>query len=597
MGRRAAETTNPVPALGVPLAGGRAVLSQKWGPLCSVGVQTSPGLRTLPSLKRRNQSMGTTHGVSVSTETMSLDRVRPVTKGKLQNCISNMSQDDMSQEGGIYCQIKSVPTNSKSGYKGSFKRNPRYVNGSIVAPELVGGVCSEGAEAEEAGAQARTNMQEPRRGQSLKGEKARPVAHCGIVSSYATPPRPCRMVTSPRLCGTCGRRQSQAPPCMVHACRKRAANQIRASMTLPTPPKKDLPKLQKQHSTETNTTSSFHTQNTHKDSDTISTHSQKRDTTTQETQTQANTAAPQMVHNKICRTDLLTTQLSKRQSKLKSSQQTQTSQTGSPAKKTPPTESKTDEKQHTPKETQPKEETVNKQNAAAPESAHSSVYVTPKPPPPVLSIGVESKATPTLPPKNSSHTKSTEATPKAFLPKSPKTQKSPKSEIKNTPKTSPPDSKPKVQNEPETKPCPTDTTKPPIKDMAAPDIPQCNGVPTALHGLLQDIEDNLLSNQEKIKVLLNVIQDLEKSKAMSEGRCSYRTGQDINNCSTCQKTACIIYSVEHDFRLQEGRFQNVLEALDMEYDVPAPIPKQPVPSRPRTKNRVKKLRKKCFWWL
>ncbi|KAJ0050064.1 hypothetical protein NL108_011797, partial [Boleophthalmus pectinirostris] len=24
-------------------------------------------------------------------------------------------------------------------------------------------------------------------------------------------------------------------------------------------------------------------------------------------------------------------------------------------------------------------------------------------------------------------------------------------------------------------------------------------------------------------------------------RTSYRTGQDINNCPTCQKTACIIY--------------------------------------------------------
>ncbi|XP_072524766.1 uncharacterized protein insyn2b [Salminus brasiliensis] len=594
MGRRAAETTNPVPALGVPLAGGRAVLTQKWGPLCSVGVQTSPGLRSLPSLKKRNQSIGTAHGVS--TETMSLDRMRPVTKGPFQNCISNVSQDDMSQEGGIYCQIKSIQSNPKqSGCKGNLKRNPRYANGSIVAPELVGGVCSDGAETEESGTQNQINTQEPRRGQSLRGEKARPVAHCGTVSSYATPPRPCRMMTSPRLCGTCGRRQSQAPPCMVHACRKRAANQIRASMTLPTPPKKDLPKLQKQHSTETNTISSSHTQNTHKDSDSISIQSHKKDTTTQETQTQANDAASQTVQNKICKTDSLTTQPSKRQSKQRSSQHTQTqnSQTGTPTKKQPqtqPTETTAPEKQHTPKDTQPKEECVNKQTAAAPESTHSSVYVTPKPPPPVLSIGVETKATPTLPLKNSSHSKSTEATPKAVSPKSPKSPKV-------TPKTSHTDPESKVENDPETKPCPSDPTHPPLKDVTAPDIPQCNGVPTALHGLLQDIEDNLLSNQEKIKVLLNVIQDLEKSKAMSEGRCSYRTGQDINNCSTCQKTACIIYSVEHDFRLQEGRFQSVLEALDVEYDVPTPIPKQPVPSRPRTKNRVKKLRKKCFWWL
>ncbi|XP_032411021.1 protein INSYN2B isoform X1 [Xiphophorus hellerii] len=119
---------------------------------------------------------------------------------------------------------------------------------------------------------------------------------------------------------------------------------------------------------------------------------------------------------------------------------------------------------------------------------------------------------------------------------------------------------------------------------------QCNGapgglvdgqavnVPPGLERQLQNVEENLLSNQEKIKVLLNVIQDLEKSKALTEGRSSYRTGQDINNCPTCQKTACIIYSVEHDFRQQEGRFQGVIEALEGEYDVPAPTQTKPTPA-------------------
>lgn len=58
---------------------------------------------------------------------------------------------------------------------------------------------------------------------------------------------------------------------------------------------------------------------------------------------------------------------------------------------------------------------------------------------------------------------------------------------------------------------------------------QCNGAPGGLLGgpagnaprglerQLQSVEENLVSNQEKIKVLLNVIQDLEKSKALSEG--------------------------------------------------------------------------------
>ncbi|XP_067852628.1 protein INSYN2B-like isoform X2 [Heptranchias perlo] len=62
-----------------------------------------------------------------------------------------------------------------------------------------------------------------------------------------------------------------------------------------------------------------------------------------------------------------------------------------------------------------------------------------------------------------------------------------------------------------------------------------------LQGRMQFIEDSLQSNEHKIKVLLNVIQDMEKTKALNEGRNFYRTGQDLSNCSTCQNTACIIY--------------------------------------------------------
>ncbi|XP_056372494.1 protein INSYN2B isoform X2 [Hyla sarda] len=65
----------------------------------------------------------------------------------------------------------------------------------------------------------------------------------------------------------------------------------------------------------------------------------------------------------------------------------------------------------------------------------------------------------------------------------------------------------------------------------------------SLQGKLQNVEESLQSNQEKIKILLNVIQDLEKARAFSEGRIFYRTGQDLNNCSTCQSTACIIYRI------------------------------------------------------
>ncbi|KFQ29073.1 Protein FAM196B, partial [Mesitornis unicolor] len=73
------------------------------------------------------------------------------------------------------------------------------------------------------------------------------------------------------------------------------------------------------------------------------------------------------------------------------------------------------------------------------------------------------------------------------------------------------------------------------------EIHLAHGELCALQGRLQSVEESLQSNQEKIKVLLNVIQDLEKSRALSEGRNFYHTGQDLNNCSTCQNTACIIY--------------------------------------------------------
>ncbi|NXE90003.1 F196B protein, partial [Menura novaehollandiae] len=125
----------------------------------------------------------------------------------------------------------------------------------------------------------------------------------------------------------------------------------------------------------------------------------------------------------------------------------------------------------------------------------------------------------------------------------------------------------------------------------------------ALQGRLQSVEESLQSNQEKIKVLLNVIQDLEKSRALSEGRNFYHTGQDLNNCSTCQNTACIIYSVEYDFRQQEGRFHQILKTLDIAEQNSAsaspqkPPPDPPAPEKKELRRKTKKVKRKCFWWI
>ncbi|XP_009491293.2 protein INSYN2B [Pelecanus crispus] len=125
----------------------------------------------------------------------------------------------------------------------------------------------------------------------------------------------------------------------------------------------------------------------------------------------------------------------------------------------------------------------------------------------------------------------------------------------------------------------------------------------ALQGRLQSVEESLQLNQEKIKVLLNVIQDLEKSRALSEGRNFYHTGQDLNNCSTCQNTACIIYSVEYDFRQQEGRFHQILKTLDHAEQNPASASPQklpsdhPAPEKKELRRKTKKMKRKCFWWI
>uniref|UniRef100_A0A8C9BS73 Inhibitory synaptic factor 2A n=1 Tax=Phocoena sinus TaxID=42100 RepID=A0A8C9BS73_PHOSS len=81
-----------------------------------------------------------------------------------------------------------------------------------------------------------------------------------------------------------------------------------------------------------------------------------------------------------------------------------------------------------------------------------------------------------------------------------------------------------------------------------------------LKAQLQMMENLISSSQETIKVLLGVIQELEKGEAHREGL-SYRTGQDTANCDTCRNSACIIYSVELDFKQQEDKLQPVLRKL------------------------------------
>ncbi|XP_065693967.2 uncharacterized protein [Patagioenas fasciata] len=142
------------------------------------------------------------------------------------------------------------------------------------------------------------------------------------------------------------------------------------------------------------------------------------------------------------------------------------------------------------------------------------------------------------------------------------------------------------------------------------EAPRGPGAQGELQSQLQSLEGVLETSQQTIRVLLDVIQDLEKKEAQRDGRHSYRTGQDIANCGTCRDCACIIYSVEHDFRQQEGRFQRVLSHMEPHAapSSPAAAPGSPalaVPPRQElspvtklpAKLDAKKSRRKCFWFL
>ncbi|XP_076015617.1 uncharacterized protein insyn2b [Genypterus blacodes] len=581
MGRRAADPTNPVPSLGVPLAGGR------WGPLCSVGVQTSPGLRTLPSIKRHGghttnakQPLNATTDKPATIKTGTAERGEskslPVSKETSQNEVNSLTQDDMGSQGsdgGVYCQIKAIQTNVKDT---SGKRTARYTNGSVVASDVLGGVCTEGNDAREA-------FQERRRVQSLRGEGQRSALKKGSVCTtvHATPPRPCRVMAMPplRLCATCGRRQSQMTPC-TGACRRRTGIQIRASQTLPNPARKQ-------------STAANHVR---KDSAIPDSQSNPRNTATSLRSSQI----PQLSHT-IPKTH------------------------SSHSNHTPHVQSGgNDSKQH--KRPHSADFTLYKDSAT--QTTDTYVHSTDS------SVGTAHTQPATEQPpadkhqddlskiqddvhKNDTHSSHHSDSQHSITPDSPEAPRSkpdtPIAETKNTQETTTTTTTTVSQQPPSEALVPGKQNDRPLPCTTHVKA-QCNGAPAGLLGgrvgvaprrlekQLQSVEENLLSNREKIKVLLNVIQDLEKSKALSEGRSSYRTGQDINNCPTCQKTACIIYSVEHDFRQQEGRFQGVMEALEGEYGSLASTITKPVPAhsssmRPSAKARVKKLRKKCFWWL
>ncbi|XP_026864686.2 inhibitory synaptic factor 2A isoform X2 [Electrophorus electricus] len=127
------------------------------------------------------------------------------------------------------------------------------------------------------------------------------------------------------------------------------------------------------------------------------------------------------------------------------------------------------------------------------------------------------------------------------------------------------------------------------------------GVEGDVKARLQAMETLISSSQETIKVLLGVIQELEKGEAQREGL-SYRTGQDTANCDTCRNSACIIYSVELDFKLQEDKLQPLMKRLCPTVDLPytsLPYSQEVFTSTPKRKSKTeaKKHARWKLWFL
>lgn len=504
-----ADPTNPVPALGVPLAGGR------WGPLCSIGVQTSPGLRTLPSLKRqRSQPKETPRPPAMSADKASAAETSvvrsdsnslPHSKETSQNEINNLAQDDMGSQGsgsGVYCQIKSVRSSKDS----KDKRTARYTNGSIVASDAVGGVCTEASESTEP-------SRDRRRGESLRLQGHRSVLKTGSVCTtvHATPPRPCRVVATspPHLCGTCGRRRSQVTTC-TGACRRKPLTQMTASHTLPNPPRatsSTLSQPRKECSLDTSTKSSGTLgagvrtsaktsqipQLSHTIPKTHSSHSNHTSHTQNKAGDPKQHTRPHSAEFSHYRDSATQTTDTYPQNIADTSAQTRSAE---------------DKQQPTGDRQKPGLAKIQQDDKTASTCITSKI--------PVLSPGSD---LPPLPHKKSPQTPATKI---------------------DTPEKHPKDSQGNT-NTPNQKRSQRikfkDYTKQKSKSFDDHTLPcrthlkaQCNGAPGGLaaagqvvnapRGLenqLQSVEENLVSNQEKIKVLLNVIQDLEKSKARSEG--------------------------------------------------------------------------------
>ncbi|XP_041658025.1 mucin-5AC-like isoform X2 [Cheilinus undulatus] len=239
MGRRAADLTTPVPVLGVPaLVGVRgwrttggdrsagALLLQSWGPQCSVGVQTSPGISRPPTVQQLTDTLPTpsdsitqTSNSYITTETEYREILLLTRSDKEKRAILKQKNGESKTKkevtfkalggeaskdvtcthknrSGTYCFARAIKTNPK--FAGSTTNaKPRYTNGSVVDSEAIGGISVHSDEAEP----GKATMSRGRDQTRLEGHYAEQAGKSLMLPAV----RP--LGTQKKICGNCGGRQ------------------------------------------------------------------------------------------------------------------------------------------------------------------------------------------------------------------------------------------------------------------------------------------------------------------------------------------------------------------------------------------------------
>ncbi|KAK9536283.1 hypothetical protein VZT92_006077 [Zoarces viviparus] len=643
MGRRAADLTTSVPVLGVPAlvgvrgwrttGGGRSrgALLQTWGPQCSIGVQTSPGI------SRQSTQHGETEYEEILLLTKSDKEKRTLFKQKSGEsktkkevtfkALGGEASEDVacSQRSscGTYCYARAIKTNphlAVTNVRPKLKSAARYTNGSVVDSEAIGGISVHNDEAAPANSRGRDQT-------GLQGHYAAPCEKTLLLSS--DPP----FGVTQKICCHCGGRQSVTAGVATLVAKSSAGDACLGEQPLKAAftslsntthvPMLNIEKDIKPSNNEISESIMYRHKVTHVNPQLLyiseelkygkaphpacPVHSRGNLVTLSQTHAAIDATSPQptaILHATTIMVTKATIETRQEDASTKSlAKPSQASKIPRPTSLMLTPQIATATKPNNPhSHTYPKHPRIPQHNStqrSMPQNVCTSVHATPEGPSsqipqahtsPELSFTAPGPKRGSTPPSLTTHT--------ASLPRlrccETEAIVRPGSEFSPAPP----------------QPGPEDTSQahshPAAMALLLPPSPQCRKS-AALQQRLETVEASLVANKDRITTLLNIIHDLETCHTPTGGRRSYKTGQDLRNCSTCQKTACIVYSVEYDFRQQERRFLEVLNhparannAFSVHLSQPlnfSLLRNVVIKNLTKSKVRSKKLCKTLFKWL